>query len=91
MMSAVKIILFLILILSSLDADKKWISLKAKDKLKQDVPIKQKPQQINLNKIKPIKAMMQRVQIARYFLEKTTIKKEIKAKKNWFVLKDLNK
>lgn len=94
-MKVLNILLFLFFISFSLNANEKWISLDAtqtKASPKKSVSYLEKQDkdiQVDITQIKPVKNMLDRIKIAKYFLDKKPQVKKSKEQKNWFKLKTL--
>lgn len=91
-MKILKIIMFLFLIFDAIYANEKWISLESADKKvnsKTALVVKDKTIQIDINQIKPVKNMLNRLEIVKYFLDKETNRqksKKLVEQKKWFKL-----
>jgi len=84
--------MFLFLIFDAIYANEKWISLESADKKvnsKTALVVKDKTIQIDINQIKPVKNMLNRLEIVKYFLDKETNRqksKKLVEQKKWFKL-----
>ena len=91
-MKILKVIVFLFLISDAVCADKKWIPLEPIDKKvnsKTTLVVKDKTIQIDISQIKPVKNMLNRFEIVKFFLDKETDRqksKKLVERKKWFKL-----
>ena len=91
-MKILKVIIFLFLMSDAIYANEKWISLESpneKANSKTTPIIKNKTTQIDISQIKPVKNMLDRLKIAKYFLDKEANRqkpKKLIEQKKWFKL-----
>ena len=88
-MRILKFFLFLFFLFSVVDANEKWISLKSADEKihPRTIPVtKNTNTQIDINQIKPVKNMLDKIKIAKYFLDKEVTQQKPAEQKRWFKL-----